>query len=120
MPTPLAPDAQYLLLRSTPPASELALRRALQDALALAFGSTKAGMRVNVLWVEESDLGIEGTNTTTGASGKEGRALVRVDYGDDATRLLAAIVTSTSSPRLSLIKSSVFLPSLLVDSEEAL
>ncbi|KAJ7726828.1 hypothetical protein DFH07DRAFT_970357 [Mycena maculata] len=92
---------QYLLLRTSPPVDALALRQALQETLALTFGLTASGTHLDVLWVE--------TTSTTG------RGLVRVDNGPDATRVLASIAASSSSPRLELIKASSFLPSLLVD-----
>ncbi|KAJ7258078.1 hypothetical protein B0H12DRAFT_994656, partial [Mycena haematopus] len=80
---------------------ELALRQTLQENLAQAFGLTASGTHLDVLWVKvEPDK-------------KDGRALVRIDHGDDATRVLASIVAASSSPRLALIKASAFLPSLL-------
>ncbi|KAJ7163490.1 hypothetical protein C8R43DRAFT_1062509 [Mycena crocata] len=106
MPSDLPQPFQYLLLRTTPPADELTLRRALQTALNQAFGLTAAGTHVDVLWVQSG--GDEGTDVS-------GRGVVRVDNGDDATRVLASIVSSSASPRLELIKSSTFLPSFLVD-----
>ncbi|KAF7369738.1 hypothetical protein MVEN_00305400 [Mycena venus] len=103
----LPPHSQYLLLRTSPPVEELALRQTLQENLAQAFGITASGTHLDVLWVSSP------TEKDAGA----GRALIRVDHGDDATRVLAAIVASSSSPRLALVKASVFLPSLLVDGE---
>ncbi|KAJ6626007.1 hypothetical protein B0H10DRAFT_1652093, partial [Mycena sp. CBHHK59/15] len=83
-----------------PHVDPFSLRQALQENLAQAFGLTASGTHVDVLWVE--------------ASGKAtGRGLVRVDTGEDATRVLASIVSSSSAPRLELIKASYFLPSLL-------
>ncbi|KAJ7613728.1 hypothetical protein DFH06DRAFT_1109032 [Mycena polygramma] len=103
----LPPRSQYLLLRTSPPVEELALRQALQENLTQAFGLTASGTHIDVLWVSSK------------ATEKDaaGRALVRVDDGDDATRVLASIVASSSAPRLALIKASGFLPSLLVDEE---
>ncbi|KAJ7038874.1 hypothetical protein C8F04DRAFT_950704 [Mycena alexandri] len=105
----LPPRSQYLLLRTYPPVGDLSLRQALQENLAQAFGLTASGTHLDVLWVD--------SDPKTALQDATGRALIRVDYGDDATRLLASIVASSSSPRLSLIKASVFLPSLLVDDE---
>jgi len=102
--------SQYLLLRTYPPVGDLSLRQALQEYLAQAFGLTASGTHLDVLWVDTDPKTALQDDAT-------GRALIRVDYGDDATRLLASIVASSSSPRLSLIKASVFLPSLLVDDE---
>ncbi|KAJ7447326.1 hypothetical protein B0H11DRAFT_2242525 [Mycena galericulata] len=93
---------QYILLRTSPPIDELALRAALQENIAQSFGLTASGTHLDVLWVEK-------TGTATG------KGLIRVDNGPDATRVLASIVASSSSPRLELIKASSFLPSLLVD-----
>ncbi|KAF8214730.1 hypothetical protein K438DRAFT_1562465 [Mycena galopus ATCC 62051] len=103
MPFDLPLCSQYLLLRTSPPADELTLRQTLQENLGQAFGTTAAGTHVDVLWV-----------------GNDGRALVRVGHRADATRVLASIVTTSSSPRLVLIKTSVFLPSLLVDDDQVL
>ncbi|KAJ6492814.1 hypothetical protein C8R47DRAFT_422648 [Mycena vitilis] len=103
----LPPRSQYLLLRTSPPVEELALRQALQENITQAFGLTASGTHIDVLWVRSESK----TNE------KDGRALIRVDYGDDATRALASIVASSSAPRLALIKASGFLPSLLVDEE---
>ncbi|KAJ6554368.1 hypothetical protein B0H19DRAFT_948872 [Mycena capillaripes] len=97
---------QYLLLRTSPPVEELALRQALQENLTQTFGLTASGTHIDVLWVD---------STGTEKAAETGRALIRVDHGDDATRVLASIVASSSSPRLALIKASGFLPSLLVD-----
>ncbi|KAJ7868521.1 hypothetical protein B0H14DRAFT_3441145 [Mycena olivaceomarginata] len=107
----LVPRSQYLLLRTFPSAEELTLRQTLQENLSQAFGITASGTHLDVLWVDttprEKDAGT-------------GRALIRIDHGDDAARVLASIVASSSSPRLALIKASVFLPSLLVDDDEPL
>ncbi|KAJ7735964.1 hypothetical protein B0H16DRAFT_1574909 [Mycena metata] len=110
MPSDLTPRSQYLLLRISPPVGELSLRQALQENLTQTFGLTASGTHLDVLWVD-SDAKTALRDDATG------QALIRVDYGDDATRLLASIVASSSPPRLSLIKASVFLPSLLVDDE---
>ncbi|KAF8214725.1 hypothetical protein K438DRAFT_1497494, partial [Mycena galopus ATCC 62051] len=87
---------------------ELTLRQTLQENLAQAFGTTAAGTHVDVLWVSSAD-----SKSNSNANGNDGRALVRVGHGADAMRVLASIVTASSSPRLTLIKASVFLPSLL-------
>ncbi|KAK7055564.1 hypothetical protein R3P38DRAFT_1360891 [Favolaschia claudopus] len=108
MSSKISPRSQYLLLRSSPPADVLLLRQALQENLAQAFGLTASGMHLDVLWID---------TTAIEQKAETGRALIRVDHGDDATRVLASIVASTSSPRLALIKASTFLPSLLVDDE---
>ncbi|KAJ7613737.1 hypothetical protein DFH06DRAFT_1014742 [Mycena polygramma] len=102
----LPPRSQYLLLRTSPPVEELALRQSLQENLAQAFGLTASGIHIDVLWVD--------SKTEKNATG---RALIRVDHGDDATRVLVSIVPSSFAPRLALIKASGFLPSLLVDEE---
>ncbi|KAJ6626014.1 hypothetical protein B0H10DRAFT_2430091 [Mycena sp. CBHHK59/15] len=99
----LPPGSHYILLRTTPHVDSLSLRQALQENLAQAFGLTASGTHVDVLWVED-------------ASGKAtGSALVRVDTGEDATRVLASIASSSSAPRLELIRASSFLPSLLAE-----
>ncbi|KAJ7123690.1 hypothetical protein C8R44DRAFT_151589 [Mycena epipterygia] len=103
MASDLPQSAQYILLRTSPDVDELTLRKALQENIGQAFGLTASGTHLDVLWVAKT----VGTAT--------GRGLIRVDNGEDATRVLASIVASTSSPRLELIKASSFLPSLLVD-----
>ncbi|KAK6993098.1 hypothetical protein R3P38DRAFT_3330027 [Favolaschia claudopus] len=108
MSSEIPPRTQYLLLRSSPPADALILRQTLQENLAQAFGLTASGTHLDVLWIDP---------TAIEQKAETGRAVIRVDYGDDATRVLASIVASTSSPRLALIKASTFLPSLLVDDE---
>ncbi|KAF7373803.1 hypothetical protein MSAN_00592000 [Mycena sanguinolenta] len=109
MPFDLPPRSHYLLLRTSQPVEELALRQILQENLSQAFGVTASGTHLDVLWVKEPK-----PNET------DGRVLIRVDHGDDATRVLASIVASSSSPRLALIKASAFLPSLLLDDDEPL
>ncbi|KAJ6465698.1 hypothetical protein C8R45DRAFT_490774 [Mycena sanguinolenta] len=109
MPFDLPPRSQYLLLRTSPPVEELALRQILQENLAQAFGVTVSGTHLHVLWVKEPKQ-----------NEADGRALIRIDNGDDVTRVLAALVASSSSPRLALIKASAFLPSLLLDDDEPL
>ncbi|KAJ7896946.1 hypothetical protein B0H13DRAFT_2338043 [Mycena leptocephala] len=101
MPSDLPPHSQYLLLRISPPVEELALRQALQENIAQSFGITASGTHLDVLWVDSKP-----TEKDPGT----GRALIRVDHGDDATRVLASIVASSSSPRL---RSSRRLPSSL-------
>ncbi|KAJ7271169.1 hypothetical protein C8J57DRAFT_1065119 [Mycena rebaudengoi] len=91
-------SAYYLLLRTPPTVDALALRQALQESLAQSFGLTASGTHVDVLWVDG-----------------RGRGVVRVDTGEDATRVLASIASSSAPPRLELIRASSFLPSLLVD-----
>ncbi|KAJ7092408.1 hypothetical protein B0H15DRAFT_947962 [Mycena belliarum] len=99
----LPQTSHYILLRTSPPVEELALRQALQESTSQAFGLT-ASTHIDILWVKPTEAG-----ATTG------RAVVRVDNGEDATRVLAAIVVSSGTPRMELIKASSFLPSLLVD-----
>ncbi|TRM55290.1 hypothetical protein BD626DRAFT_402960 [Schizophyllum amplum] len=74
----------------------LTLRKAIEDALGQTFGATCAKSAVDVLWISEN--GDECVLRTAEA---------------DASRLLAAMATYDGSPRLTLIKESPFLPSLL-------
>ncbi|KAJ7493528.1 hypothetical protein FB451DRAFT_1387700 [Mycena latifolia] len=104
MSSELPQTSHYILLRTSPPAEELLLRQALQDTVVQAFGLT-ASMHIDVLWVKAA----------AAAGDASGRAVVRVDNGEDATRVLAAIVASSAAPRMELIKASSFLPSLLLD-----
>ncbi|KAJ7703975.1 hypothetical protein B0H17DRAFT_1326714 [Mycena rosella] len=106
MSSELPQTSHYILLRTTPPVDELALRQALHDAVAQAFGLT-AATHLDVLWVKSPPA--------AGTDARTGRGLVRVDSGEDATRVLAAIVASAAAPRMKLVKASSFLPSLLVD-----
>ncbi|KAF5376733.1 hypothetical protein D9615_007892 [Tricholomella constricta] len=73
----------------------LGLRKAVQDALTQTFGVTSAALYVDFLWVAEDG----------------GQFVIRVQK-DDASKILAAIVAS-DAPKLSLVKESPFLPSLI-------
>ncbi|KAJ6578682.1 hypothetical protein DFH09DRAFT_1148078 [Mycena vulgaris] len=108
MASELPQTSHYILLRISPPVGELILRQALQDALAQAFGLTGSA-HLDILWVDQT------AGTATGRGNPTGRGLVRVSNGEDATRVLAAIVASSAAPRMELIKASTFLPSLVVD-----
>ncbi|KAJ7607546.1 SNF2 family N-terminal domain-containing protein [Roridomyces roridus] len=99
---------QYLLLHVSPPADQLTLRKALQESLSQSFGLTASGTHIDVLWV-----GVDPKTTTA-----KGTAAIRVASGEDTTRILASIVSSSSSTRLQLIRASAFLPSLLVDDDQ--
>ncbi|KAI5831017.1 hypothetical protein K523DRAFT_270905 [Schizophyllum commune Tattone D] len=74
----------------------LTLRKAFEDALEQTFGAISARSAVDILWTAE-----DGTEV-----------LVRTATGD-APKLLAVVATYDGSLRLTLIKESPFLPSLL-------
>ncbi|EGO20125.1 hypothetical protein SERLADRAFT_352146 [Serpula lacrymans var. lacrymans S7.9] len=74
----------------------LTMRKALQISMMQAFGDTSSNTYLDVLWVSE-----DGSETVIRTSQRE------------ATKLMAAIVLSTATPKFSLIKESPFLPSLL-------
>ncbi|KAI4525134.1 hypothetical protein K525DRAFT_192297 [Schizophyllum commune Loenen D] len=74
----------------------LTLRKTLEDALEQTFGATSARSAIDILWTSD-----DGT-----------QVLVRTAAGD-APKLLAAVATYDGSLRLTLMKESPFLPSLL-------
>ncbi|KAH7911132.1 hypothetical protein BJ138DRAFT_1151359 [Hygrophoropsis aurantiaca] len=73
----------------------LTIRKALQDSLTQMFGVTSSTY-IDILSINE-----DGT-----------QVVVRVGE-KDAPKLMAAVVSSSASPKFSLIKESPFLPSLL-------
>ncbi|KAI0369327.1 hypothetical protein BV20DRAFT_968209 [Pilatotrama ljubarskyi] len=97
MPRRLSSTHRYVRFAVAPPCTDaLTLRKTIQDALGQSFGLVSSHTYVDVLWIADA-----------------GNALV-VRIGEaDAPKLLAAVVASTASPRLSLVKESSFLPSLL-------
>ncbi|OCH92559.1 hypothetical protein OBBRIDRAFT_726545 [Obba rivulosa] len=93
----MEPSHHYIRFSISPPSADaLSLRKALQDALAQAFGLVAANTYVDVLWL--ADDGAE--------------AVVRVARSD-VPRILASVAAAAGSPRLALLKESAFLPSLL-------
>ncbi|KAH9922223.1 uncharacterized protein B0H18DRAFT_879512 [Fomitopsis serialis] len=77
-------------------ADALSIRKSIQDAFTQSFGLVSANTHVDVLWV--ADDGSE--------------AVVRLAESE-ATKLLASVTAYSGRPRLSLVKESSFLPSLL-------
>ncbi|KAL1741378.1 hypothetical protein HDZ31DRAFT_45573 [Schizophyllum fasciatum] len=87
----------YCKFSVSPPCSDaLSLRRAVEDALGQTFGVTSARIAVDILWVAED--------------GDE--AVMRISTGD-AAKLFAALAAYDGIPRMTLVKESPFLPSLL-------
>ncbi|KAF7297450.1 hypothetical protein MIND_00978700 [Mycena indigotica] len=98
---------EYLLLRTSPPSDVLKIRQALQESLTQSFGLTASDSQVDVLWVgQEED--------------KEtyGRCVLRLASGPDASRIRAAIAASAAAPRMEIVRSSAFLPSLLATNDD--
>ncbi|KZT21289.1 hypothetical protein NEOLEDRAFT_1073672 [Neolentinus lepideus HHB14362 ss-1] len=93
----LSPRYYYVLFSVSPAQSNvLSIRKKIQDALTEVFGITQSGDYMDILWTAEDCSEI----------------LIRMATTESPV-LLAAVVTFRSSPRLSVIKRSTFLPSLL-------
>ncbi|KAK7688772.1 hypothetical protein QCA50_008311 [Cerrena zonata] len=94
----LSSNYHYIKLAITPPCKDaITLRKSIQGGLSQSFGLTSANIYVDILWVAS-----EGAET-----------VIRVS-SNEAPKVMAAVVTSTDSPNLSVIKDSPFLPSLCV------
>ncbi|KAI0000768.1 hypothetical protein BJV74DRAFT_949605 [Russula compacta] len=91
----ISPPLEHSSSSSSPDA--LQIRRALQDALAQSFGITLSHAYLDVLWV-----------ATSGAE-----CVVRASSPTDAASVMAAVAVANGSPRLSALKESPFLPSVL-------
>ncbi|PCH43159.1 hypothetical protein WOLCODRAFT_164278 [Wolfiporia cocos MD-104 SS10] len=88
----------YIRLSVSPPCADvLTLRKTMQDALLQTFGLLSANTYIDVLSLAED--------------GSE--VVVRIAK-NEAAKLLAAVAAFAGSPRLSVIKESPFLPSLLL------
>ncbi|KIJ41103.1 hypothetical protein M422DRAFT_172777 [Sphaerobolus stellatus SS14] len=98
---PLSSEYRYLRISASPRITDaLSLRKLLADAMMQSFGLSRAGTYMDVLWIKE-----EGTE-----------AVVRVAEADAQT-VLAAVVVLDKPVRLSVVKHSNFLPTLLGDGE---
>ncbi|KZP05376.1 hypothetical protein FIBSPDRAFT_847812, partial [Athelia psychrophila] len=70
----LPAEYHYILFALAPPCDALLVRKALQDALAQAFGLTSAGTHMDVLWVSPPSPASSSSSTTkTGAAERRGR-----------------------------------------------
>ncbi|KAF9054142.1 hypothetical protein BJ165DRAFT_687282 [Panaeolus papilionaceus] len=87
----------YIRFAVTPPTKDaLKIRKALGDAISDSYGMTAAGAYLDILYI--SDEGRE--------------CVIRLDK-NDAPIVLSAVVSAAEEPKLSVIKESPFLPSLL-------
>ncbi|KAF8064337.1 hypothetical protein FPV67DRAFT_1504574 [Lyophyllum atratum] len=94
----LSTDYHYIRIAIVPADHErdpLRIRKTLQDALTQTFGMTSSALYIDILHIVEDG----------------GQCIIRVRK-DDASKILAAIVTRSDAPKLSLVKESPFLPSL--------
>ncbi|KAG2757710.1 hypothetical protein P692DRAFT_201734647, partial [Suillus brevipes Sb2] len=92
---PLSNNHSYILLSINPPCADaLKLRKAMQDGLMETFGVTASGTYLDILWIAES--------------GSE--VVIRLAE-KDAPRVMAAVVITPASPRISTIRQTNFLPS---------
>lgn len=92
---PLSKNHSYILLSINPPCADaLKLRKAMQDGLMETFGITASGAYLDILWIAES-----GSEVVIRLSEK------------DAPKLMAAVVITPASPRISTIRQTSFLPS---------
>ncbi|KAH9852999.1 hypothetical protein C2E23DRAFT_729913 [Lenzites betulinus] len=93
----LSPTYRYIRFAVSPPcAGALTLRKTIQDALGQSFGLVSSHTYVDILWTAD-----------------DGSALVVRIGESDAPKLLAAVTASNAMPRLSVVKESPFLPTLL-------
>ncbi|KAG1852124.1 hypothetical protein DFJ58DRAFT_416287 [Suillus subalutaceus] len=98
---PFSKKQSYILLSINPPCADaLKLRKAMQDGLMETFGITASGTYLDILWIAESGLEV----------------VIRLSE-EDAPKLMAAVVITPASPRLSAIKQTNFLPSLTLSKE---
>ncbi|KAH8831204.1 hypothetical protein DL96DRAFT_1586842 [Flagelloscypha sp. PMI_526] len=98
--TTLQSSYHYILFQISPkPTDELALRKSIQDALSESFGQTGASAYVDILWLNEQG----------------DKSIVRT-RPEDAPKIMSAAATSATSPRLSTLKDSSILTSLLSES----
>ena len=116
MPRRLTPDYHYIRFSVSPASTDvLAIRKTMQDALGQSFGLVSSHIYVDVLWLAEdgSEVVVRiGPRYAFFADGsfEEADHLIALSQ---APKLLAAVTAWTGSPRLSLVKESSFLPSLL-------
>lgn len=95
---PLSNNYSYILLSINPPCADaLKLRKAMQDGLMETFGITASGTYLDILWIAES-----GSEVVIRLSEK------------DAPRVMAAVVITPASPRISTIRQTNFLPSFVL------
>ncbi|KII83656.1 hypothetical protein PLICRDRAFT_448119 [Plicaturopsis crispa FD-325 SS-3] len=93
---PMPSRFHYIRFSLSPPCTDpLILRKTIQDAMTQTFGLLSSTY-TDVLWIADDGSA----------------SVLRVDKGDAAT-VMAAAVAATNSPRLALVKESPFLPSLL-------
>ncbi|KZT68022.1 hypothetical protein DAEQUDRAFT_672063 [Daedalea quercina L-15889] len=93
----LASSYHYVRFSLAPACADaLSIRKSIQDAFTQSFGLVSANTYVDILWV--ADDGSE--------------VVVRLAESE-ATKLLASVAAFSGRPRLSLVKESSFLPSLL-------
>ncbi|KAI1790548.1 hypothetical protein LXA43DRAFT_482963 [Ganoderma leucocontextum] len=97
MPRRLSPAHHYIRFGVSPPCADpLTIRKSIQDALGQSFGLVSSHTYLDVLWLSD-----------------DGAALVIRIGQSDAPKLLAAVAAANVGPKLSLLKESTFLPSLL-------
>lgn len=101
-----------------PPCSDaLTLRKSIQDALGHSFGIVYSNTYVDVLWVAEdgSEMVIRIAERYAFFFASTFKACLTpvYNYRSEAAKLLASVTAYQGSPRLSLVKESPFLPSLL-------
>ena len=112
----LTSDYHYIRFSVSPACIDiLAIRKSMQDALGQSFGLVSSHTYVDVLWLAEdgSEVVVRiGPRYAFFADGafQEADHLIALS---EAPKLLAAVTAWTGSPRLSLVKESSFLPSLL-------
>ncbi|KAL0952665.1 hypothetical protein HGRIS_006908 [Hohenbuehelia grisea] len=91
------PRKYYILLSITPATPDpLSIRKIIQDSLNQVSGATVSSTYVDLLWYSKDGA----------------QAVFRVDKCD-APKIMASVVTTGTSPRLSILKDSDFLPSVL-------
>jgi hypothetical protein len=121
MPHSFPSEYHYIRLAISPSNSDaLVLRKTLQDSLTQTFGITASSTYIDILWVanggEEFVVRV-GNGSVLFLAQQHVWMLIcgyLVHYiGSDAAKILAAIVAWSDSPKMTMIKESPFLPSLL-------
>ncbi|RDB17738.1 hypothetical protein Hypma_001052 [Hypsizygus marmoreus] len=114
-------EHHYIRFAVSPPTTDaLTLRKALQDALTQTFGITSAGLYTDILW--SADDGAQFVVRVRKGSVLHSRYLdikriprlrIYIPMSRDAAKFLSAAVAWSDQPRISLVKESPFLPSLI-------
>ena len=117
----LPSERHYIRLAVSPPnLDQLTLRKILQDALTQTFGLTSAVLPIDILWSADdgAQFVVRVHQGLVELPPGLGRNIifwerVLIYWNSDASKVLAAVVAWSDPPRISVLKESPFLPSLL-------